>query len=234
MAKRKVEFANGEIYHIYNRGTDKRRIFSDTLDMGRFLQSMREFNTLDPIGSIYEHSFIINKHNSQLGSEASKLNQDDKIDESSNEPLVYIIAYCLNPNHYHFILEQVSDNGIEKFMQRLGTGYTKYFNNKDKRTGSLFQGVFKAVYVTSNEQLLHLSVYVNLNFRVHQYHESAFLRIRSSYDEYIGIISDESGMCVKDKVLGQFRNTREYQEFAGYTLPALLERKAILRNSLLE
>ena len=49
------------------------------------------------------------------------------------------VLLFLNPNHYHFILEQVLDNGIEKFLHRLGTGYTKYFNNKHKRSGYLFR-----------------------------------------------------------------------------------------------
>lgn len=52
--------------------------------------------------------------------------------------LVAFIAYCLNSNHYHFILKQLVDSGISEFMKRLG-GYAKYFNIKYKRVGSLFQ-----------------------------------------------------------------------------------------------
>ena len=54
---RKVRFAEGEFYHIYNRGVDKRPIFLDIEDMKRFYQSMEEFNTKKPIGSIFENSF---------------------------------------------------------------------------------------------------------------------------------------------------------------------------------
>lgn len=80
--------------------------------------------------------------------------------------MVKFIAYCINPNHYHFILQQVSEKGIEKFMQRLGMGYAKYFNNRRKRSGTLFQGKFKARHIDSNEYLLHVSSYVNLNYKL--------------------------------------------------------------------
>jgi putative transposase len=120
-------------------------------------------------------------------------------------------------------------------MQRFGTGYTKYFNNRHERSGALFQGRFKAVHIDSNAQLLHLSVYVNLNFRVHQYPESALLHIRSSWDEYTdGRISNQRNLCHKEKVLGQFRNTQEYELFANQTLPAIRERKIILKGDSLE
>ena len=124
---RNISFVNGEFYHIYNRGTDKRNIFSDRDDINRFFQSMKEFNVIEPIGSIYENSF----KSQQLGSRASKL--------ELNKKLVNFICYCLNPNHYHFILEQITEKGIEKLLHRIGTGYTKYFNNKNERSGSLFQ-----------------------------------------------------------------------------------------------
>ena len=81
--------------------------------------------------------------------------------------LVEVVCFCLNPNHYHFLVKQVSDDGVSKFMQRLGSGYTRYYNEKNKRTGVLFQGKFKAVHVESNEQLLYTSAYVGLNDKIH-------------------------------------------------------------------
>src|SRR3989344_9447893 len=111
MPSRKVNLVQGEYYHIYNRGVDKRNIFSDKFDLQRFFQSINEFNTKNPIGSLYENSFVREK---ELGGRTSKL--------------VQFVAYCLNPNHYHFILTPLVEKGIEKFMQRLGTGYTMYFN----------------------------------------------------------------------------------------------------------
>ena len=219
---RKVLFADGEFYHIYNRGVDKRNIFSDERDVERFLQSMEEFNTVDPIGSIYENSFRKNKP--QLGSSASKLG-------SRERKLVNFVAYCLNDNHYHFILEQVSEDGIKKMMHKLGTGYTKYFNNKQKRSGVLFQGKFKATHVASNEYLLHLSAYVNLNERVHQLGSRASKLGRSSWREYVekenkkDHLGECENFCTKDIVLDQFSNKLEYKKFALDSLQDILKNK---------
>lgn len=209
---RKIPFANEEIYHIYNRGTDKRTIFEDPHDFQRFLQSLQEFNTLDPIGSIYEHSRL--KKDSSFGSPASK-----------NRQLVEVIAYCLNPNHFHLLLRQSSDNGIQKFMQRLGTGYTKYFNHKYERSGVLFQGKFKAIHVNSNEYLLHLSAYVNLNDKVHGFGSRTS---KSSWEEYVGgVRKKEAVICKKQAVLGQFKNAQGYEIFAQNTLKGIREKRLL-------
>jgi len=210
---RKTQFANGEFYHIYNRGVEKRQIFMNIRDLNRFFQSMTEFNTIDPIGSIYEYHFAKKKFE-RLGSLASK-----------SEKLVNFICYCLNPNHFHFILEQVSEKGIEKFMHRLSTGYTKYFNQKHKRIGSLFQGTYKAIHINSNEYLLHLSVYVNLNGKIHRL---GSLASKSSWDEYGR--KSRFNFCSKDAVLGQFKNSKEYAEFANRSLGGIKERKKIYRE----
>lgn len=122
---RKINFANGEYYHIFNRGVDKRIIFSSQKDYARFFQSVDEFNSIDPIGSLYENSF--RKRENQVSKKAPR-----------KKKLIEIICYCFNPNHYHFILKQLIDRGIEKFMHRLGIGYTKYFNQKYDRNGVLF------------------------------------------------------------------------------------------------
>ena len=208
MAIRKIEFANNEYYHIFNRGVDKRDIFLDEDDLARFFQSMDEFNTIEPIGSIFENSFR------QLGSKAPKQSKQDK--------LVNFICYCLNPNHYHFILEQIVENGIGKFMHRIG-GYPKYFNHKYKRSGSLFQGKFKAVHIESNAQLLHTSAYVNLNNRIHLLGSKAPKLWKSSWNEYIG--KDYNHFCEKDIILGQFDALSEYKKFAEDALKDIRERK---------
>lgn len=168
---------------------------------------MQEFNSVEPIGSIYENSFL--KEKPQLGSSTSKL--------------VNFVAYCLNPNHFHFILEQVSEKGIEKFMQRLGTGYSKYFNNKHKRSGALFQGRFKSIHVDSNEYLLHLSAYVNLNDQ--QLGSSTSKLHMSSWNEYTGKGREEICLCKKNIILGQFKSVTEYEKFALSSLEDIKRRK---------
>lgn len=213
MATRKTAFTNGEFFHIYNRGVDKRIIFTNSYDIRRFFQSMIEFNAADPIGSLYENSFR------KLGGETAKL----------GKKLVNIVAYCLNPNHIHFILEQLIDGGISEFMKRLSGGYTWYFNNKYKRSGSLFQGVFKDAHIDSNEYLLHVSAYVNLNDRVHRLGgETAKSTAKSSWGEYTD--TKIKGICEKKIILGQFGSMSEYKKFALSSLEIILKRKEELKD----
>ena len=209
MSTRKISFASGEFYHVFNRGVDKRIIFSDNSDMDRFFRSLIEFNTVEPIGSLYENS-----------------RRDCGGPTATEAKLVQVVAYCLNPNHYHLILEQLVDGGISEFMKRIG-GYTWYFNNKHGRNGALFQGKFKATHIDSNEYLLHVSAYVNLNERVHKLERggptATLVKSKSSWEEYV----DEGvrGVCEKDIVLGQFGNTREYESFARSSLESILQKR---------
>lgn len=214
MANRKSLFGIGEHYHVYNRGVDKRTIFTDTYDAHRFIKSMVEFNTIDPTGSLYELSFL------QRGGFTPK----------SSEKLVNIIAYCLNPNHFHFILEQLADGGISEFMKRLGGGYTSYFNQKYERSGSLFQGVFKDVHIDSNEYLLHVSAYVNLNNIVHKHGAEGenLIESMSSWKEYVA--NSSSGICAKEIILEQFSSVDQYKDFAMSSIESTLEMRQELKD----
>jgi len=203
---RKTAFVNGEFYHIFNRGTDKRTVFMDNQDFERFLQSLNEFNSLDPIESLFVNSF----REPQLRRRTSKL--------------VNIVCYCLNPNHFHMVLEQVADGGISEFMKRLG-GYTKYFNTKYRRSGVLFQGKFKSRHVDLNEYLLHVSAYVNLNNLVHKIKGERF---RSSWGEYIG--KDKKALCKKSIIISQFKNLKEYNDFTLSSLKDILARKELSKE----
>ena len=203
---RKISFALGEYYHIYNRGVDKRNIFADFFDINRFFLSMNEFNTPVSIGSIYEHRF-------------------DKPDNSVPKPkLIEFTAYCLNPNHFHFIVTPQHDAGIQKFMHKLGLGYTNYFNERHKRSGSLFQGKYKAVHVNSNEYLLHLSAYVNLNDEVHQLGNSVPKLVKSSWEEFLDPAT-KNPFCRKNIVLDQFATFPAYKKFAFDCLDSIRLRK---------
>lgn len=194
----------------------------DEKDIVRFLHSMEEFNTLEPIGSIYEHAFV-----KKLGSSASK----SELAKERGEKLVEFTCYCLNPNHYHILLKQVADRGVEKFMQRIGTGYTNYFNNRYQRSGALFQGRFKSVLVDSNEYLLHVSVYINLNSQVHYGLGSSTSKSklgRSSWGEYLNSTS-RSSLCQKEIIFEQFNGngSQSYKDFAEDILPEIIHRKEL-------
>ncbi len=112
---KRPSFVNNYFYHIFNRGVEKRNIFLDNEDFRRFLFGISEFNDINSTIN------ILRRFNE--GSPTS-LKMIDK------EPLVKIISYCLMPNHFHLILKQLKENGISKFLQKIGTGYTNYFNRK--------------------------------------------------------------------------------------------------------
>lgn len=205
---RRKELAGGNFYHVYNRGVDGRNVFLCKKDFERFLESIAVFNTTEPVGGIYANSFVQTTRK-QLRHTTSKL--------------VNIICYCLNSNHFHLLLEQCVDGGIGEFMRRLG-GYTKYFNNKYKRSGVLFQGRCKSIHIDSNEYLLYVSVYINLNNEVHRLRHTMS---KSSWDEYMKMVG---GICKRDVILDQFQNIKEYGEFAEETLKYILERKDLAKE----
>ena len=217
---RKTKFANNEYYHIYNRGTDKREIFCDEKDYLRFLVSMREFNN--------ESSDAQRDYEKR---KAEKNGQNLKPGFGYPKPgfrfldmpkLVEVICYCLNPNHYHFILKQSMDNGIEKFMHKLGLGYVKYFNTQYDRSGHLFQGPFKSIHIDTNEYLLWLSGYVNGNSEIHEISEAENYK----WCSYLDYLEKRNGtLCNKEIILSQFKNIEEYQKYTEMVIKESSERK---------
>ena len=140
MAQRKQTFATGEFYHLYNRGTDKRIIFANKTDYDHFLNLMYVCNTtrsieLRDMGKNFERG----------------------------ETIVNIGAYCLMPNHFHILVHEKIDGGISKYMLKLMTSYSMYFNKKYDRTGKLYEGVFKSSHASSDPYLKYLYSYIHLN-----------------------------------------------------------------------
>jgi putative transposase len=207
-------FTTGEYYHIYNRGVDKRDIFLDDSDYFRFLKSLKEFNQLEPVVSLYINDRI-------------KPNVGVRPLQNENDELVEIIAFNLIPNHYHLILKQLKDGGISEFMKRIGGGYTSYFNYKNERSGALFQGKFKAVHVTSNEKLLFLSAYVNGNHIVH----GAEGKIFSSLREYS---TGKNSLCNIKLILDQFKNANDYLEYVQNTAKEINKIRAGAKGDIIE
>jgi putative transposase len=167
---RKDPLITGEYYHIYNRGVDKRDIFMNKGDLNRFILSIKEFNTKNPIRSIRENE----KYKSDL----------DRLKNVDNNGLVSISCYCLNPNHFHFIIKQKIEGGISEFFKRLLGGYTKYFNKIHNRNGSLFQGRFKSKLIKDNQYFLKIRPYVNINYLVHDIPDEKSHLVLSSCQEY--------------------------------------------------
>ncbi|MCX6766537.1 MAG: transposase [Candidatus Moranbacteria bacterium] len=212
---RKVPFVEHEYYHIYNRGVDKRNVFLEERDYRRFLLAMDLLND--------EKDGLMRRWRDFKENHPEKPVKDFlAISVGGRNHLVDIVAYCLNSNHYHFILKQTGDNnGIKIFMQRLGNSYTKYFNEKHKRSGSLFQGSFKATHIEPNN-FLRMSVYVNCNSEIHKIHPARNYKW-CSFPEYLGKESNQ--LCKKEVILSQFKNSQEYLEYAVENIADFRERK---------
>ena len=82
---------------------------------------------------------------------------------SKTTPLVDIYAFSFMPNHYHFLIKQLTDKGIINFISNFQNSFAKVFNLKTERTGSLFQSQFKGKRPETDEEFLHISRYIHLN-----------------------------------------------------------------------
>lgn len=192
MPSRISPLVTGQIYHIYNRGTEKRSTFESRRDQQRFLKTL-----------LYYH----------LAGPKPKFSHFKRFPNTSLDPskkIVDILAYCLMPNHFHLLLKQLKDEGVTEFLGKLTNSYTKYYNTKHNRVGPLFQGEFKSVLVDHDEQLIHVSRYIHLNplssFLVKNLDEYEW----SSYLEYA---HNKNGVCSKDAILSYFKSPKEYIQF---------------------
>jgi putative transposase len=140
------------IYHVYNRGVDKRDIFLDDRDYFRFLHNLSEFNSEE---DSLNFGHRITPH--------FKTHFKDERDESAKRWLVDVLAFVLMPNHFHLLISPRKDTSLSKFMKKISGGYTNYFNIKYQRSGALFQGRYKHVSVVDHSHLLHLPFYIHAN-----------------------------------------------------------------------
>lgn len=205
MPIRNTVFANEHLYHIFNRGINHIPIFSQNKDYQRFKELMDYCHYAD-------YPFKFSYFKSLPCEERTKIKRDLK------ERFVNFIAYCLMPNHFHFVLRQKKEKGITSFINRLLTSYTKYFNLKYKRTGPLFDGRFKAVLIETDEQLMHLVRYIHLNpfssFLIKE-KSGLFSYQWSSFVEYLN--PNKEDFCEeKQLILSLFKNNQE--NFKKFTL----------------
>ncbi len=216
MSIRKKPFVSGEYYHLYNRGNSKQRIFKDKNDYQRFIGLMYACNQ--------KNSFKID--NLKTGA--------DFFDQKNDDQLVAIGAYCIMPNHFHILITEIIDGGISKFMQKLTTAYVMYYNNKYKRTGSLFEGKFKSEHLDNDRYLKYLFSYIHLNpikliqkdwkeKGVHDKNKALIYLADysySSYDDYLQKERKESGVLNRKVFPDYFPSKktfiREIFDWLGY------------------
>jgi len=144
-------FVENGVYHAYNRGVEKRKIFLDDQDYRVFLHLLKYY--LSPINLKADHPIVTTGNLNLLRPRPLK-NLENEVE---------LIAYCLMPNHFHLLLKQSSIDGMTKLLRRIATTYVLYFNRRYKRVGYLFQGRYKAVLIDNDPVLLHISRYIHLN-----------------------------------------------------------------------
>ena len=132
-----------ELYHLLNRGVEKRTVFVDEADHVRFVHDLYAFNDKNDVSPNHRFKLL------PSGME--------------REPLVTIRAFSLMPNHYHLLVSENTGGGVSTFMRKLNMGYAKYFNEKYKRSGVLWQGTFRKVLIQRDAHFLHIPFYIHLN-----------------------------------------------------------------------
>lgn len=193
MPYRLTPFQTGSYYHIFNRGVEKRKIFTASEDYARFLETIYFYRFSGPKPKLSTRKRF-------------------KTKEFYNNPkIVEVICYCLMPNHFHLLLKQVIDNGIHEFMSKVSNSYTKYFNTKRNRVGPLLQGQFKAVLIETDEQLTHVSRYIHLNPYVAELTKELENFEYSSYPEFVGLRNNT--LSNPQSILNFFSETNSYKDF---------------------
>ena len=132
-----------EIYHLLNRGVEKRNVVLDDKDRIRFIHDLYAFNDTNDVDP--NHRF--------------REFQSPNI----RQPLVDMHAFCLMPNHYHLLVSEIEEGGISFFMRKLNMGYAKYFNEKYERSGVLWQGTFRKILIQHDAHFLYIPFYIHLN-----------------------------------------------------------------------
>lgn len=240
-------FVIGEYYHIYNRGNRKEKIFLNEKDMWRFLQAIRFFNDVHSSNHILRQieSAELVKPVVKLDFTNSAKQKDINsfhISKSSvfdlgwpknwpeKDPLVKILCYCLLPNHFHLLLQEICKGGISKFMQKIGTGFSKYSNIKYQNVGRLFQGLYKAKIIIEQRYLEYLMVYIQVINVLDLFPGGLDKAIKnpkkarsfidnysfSSHPDYAGL---RNSLIIDKDILGKiFSTPKKYKEFVNQVL----------------
>lgn len=214
MPGRILPLVNNELYHVFNRGSDRRNIFLQSRDYERFTKTFFYYQFIGPKPRL---SFL-NKNNFI------------RFKPTQNSKLVEILSYCLMPNHVHFLLKQLKTNGISIFMSQVSNSYTRHFNTKYKRIGPLLQGSFKTKLVQTDEQLVHVSRYIHINPVVDGLVSKPQNYQWSSYTEYS---NGKNGYCSTDLIMGLFASGLGYRKFTEAQID-YGKSLAIIKHQLLE
>ncbi|MFT7507293.1 MAG: putative transposase [Acidimicrobiales bacterium] len=174
-----------DIYHVLNRGVDKRAVVLNDGDRVRFVRCLYVFNDINPPPNPSTQKNLLHKP------------------RPKREKLVHLHAWCLMNNHYHLLLSPVNDDTrkLSLFMKKLNMGYARFFNEKYDRSGYLWQGKFKRILIERDSHFLYIPYYIHLNPLDYSQpewrqgkvsdHQKTFESLKnyrwSSYQDYIGM-----------------------------------------------
>ncbi len=147
-----------EFYHVLSRGIERRKIFLDKKDFLRFIHDLYEFNDEEPAFSGRLYVF----RNSQCNDVQRRCIEEEK-QKGPRKFLVNLLAFTLMPNHYHLFVSIKNRESLTLFMRKLNGGYARYFNEKYKRKGPLFESRFKSILIKSEAHFIHLPYYIHCN-----------------------------------------------------------------------
>lgn len=208
---RTKEYAEDSYYHLYNRGVEKRSIFLDEQDYAVFLSYLKEYLSFRDEKALSDKLLDYSISYKERDNILKILRLNNFYDD------ITLLSYCLMPNHFHFFVKQKGALSIDKFMNSLCTRYTMYFNKKYKRVGSLYQGVYKAVMITKDEQFTYLSKYIHKQTYIHLGTKGQALRVSvqpSSYPEYLGKRKTE--WIHPEEILANFSNTNPKLSYKSF------------------
>ena len=130
-------------------------------------------------------------------------------------PVCEILAYCLLKNHFHLLVktkESIESKKISQSFSNLFNSYSKSFNKKYDRTGSLFKDRFSRIKIENEEYLRNLVVYIHLNSTHHEFVDDFKVYNYSSYKSYF---STKSSSLYREYIInlfGEISNFKYCQE----------------------
>ncbi len=206
--KRQTPLNTANSYHIYSKSISHFQIFNTPVEYERFILLLQyyQFSRLKLSFSKFIRWTVTNNIPfAQAVTEAAK----------ETSPSVDILAYCLMPTHFHLILSQTINNGIERFISKVCSSYSHYFNLRHNRKGPLWQNRFGNSRINNHQELLETSRYVHLNPATSYLVDRAENWVYSSFREYTRIIDPQFPCICHTKNILDSTTPEKYAAFVN-------------------